>query len=163
MKLKLTYQEIIDLNDALKAVGSAKSSPKFSLRIAHNRHALKNHIKFVKEGEVPSAEMIQIDKDRRDIFEKYALPVESGQLKVPNEKWPEFKAEIDAFKESNKKVTDAYDAQMKKYVELLKTQPVTGKLDKAEAVELVEIPEASLPKELNGNQLEGIFALIKLK
>lgn len=157
-----TYQEVIDLADGINSAGSDKKNAKFSMIIAQNKYALKKHIEFIAAAKEPSDEIEELDKQKKELFDKYATDLtEDGRQKVPNDKWPEFKAELDEFREKNKKIEDAFDEQMKSYKKLLKSQP-TDEDKKPLVIKMVEIPKSMIPNTLSGNQIAAILPIVKL-
>jgi len=164
MKFKpQTYQEIIDLANGVNAAGADKKNAKFSLRIAQTKYALKKHVDFVDAAKEVPPEVEKAEKEKRELFDKYATDItEDGRPKIPNDKWPEFKSELDDLRTKNKKIDDAFEAQMQSYKELLKSQPKDAN-EKPLIIDLVEIPESMIPGTLTGNQIADIMPIVNLK
>ena len=162
MKLKLTYQKIINLDEALKAVGENRKNAKFSLLVARNRFALREHIETITEAGKTSVDMKKADTRKRDLFNDFAEPDESGKMVVSNEVYPKFKKAVDELKKELKPIDDAHEQQMEAYEALLSEYPSDTK-GKPVLIDFYEITESMLPKELSGNQIEGIMPVLKLK
>jgi len=158
-----THQEILELSAGLNDAGKDKKNAKFNLVIAQGKYTLKKHVSTIEEAAEPSEEYLDFDKRKRELHAKYATAASNGQTKIPDDKWPEFKAELDEFRAApeNKEIEDAFDAQEKSYKKLLKSQP-TGEDEKPLVIKMVEIPKSMIPDTLSGNQIAAIMPIVKI-
>ena len=110
-----TYQEILDLANGINSAGADKKKAQFSLMIAQDKYALKKHVAFVAAAKEVPEEYEELGKAVAEVSAKHATVAEGGKTRVPDDKWPEFKAELDEFREDpkNKKIEAAYEKQMK--------------------------------------------------
>ena len=138
-----TNQEILDLAKGINIAGADKKNAKFSMIIATDKHALKKHVTFIEAAKEVPEEYEELGKAVAEVRAKYATAIEGGQTKVPDDKWPEFKAELDELREDpkNKKIEDDYEAQLKSYKKLLKSKP-KDEDGKPLVIKMVEIPKS---------------------
>ena len=163
MKFKpKTNQEIIDLAAGINSAGNDKKNAKFSMLIARIKYALKDIVAPIDEAAEAPEVINDLAREKNELFIKYATAAEDGKTKVPDDKWPEFMAEIEDMKKKYQQVEDDYGVQMKSHRKLLKEQP-KDENDKDLVINLVEIPESLIPNTLTGNQIEAIMPVIKFK
>lgn len=154
---KLTNQELVDLSAGLQSVLNL-SGAKFAYAIAKNIKIVSPKVQEIEKSLNPKKEFLEYDKKRADLAESFAEKDEKGNPKIEGERYlipearqEEFNTAVEKLKEVNKEVIKAREAQLTAFEESLKEEI---------EIELHLFPQADLPDNITGRQIEGIMCII---
>lgn len=159
--MKLTRQDIIDLNNGLHAVGNL-SGFKFAYAIARNINKLKSHMDEIREMHKVDLEYNSFEKERVKIAEEHAV-TENGKPKttmkngtpgyiIKDQKG--FDKDLEVLKEKYK---DAIEAREKQKIALEKF------LKESVEVDLYTIPTEYVPDAITAQQMVGVLPIVDEK
>lgn len=158
-EMKLTNQEVLNLDAALTAAGTYKEKSKFSLKVAYNRQILRPFVKAIEEAQEPGPEMKEFQEKRDAIIARIGTTTShpNGQttVSVPPDKQEAFKAELEPLRKKYKKAIDEYESQLKS----VRDETIPGLANSGEPIKLHMLPK-DLPKGMDGNLLFGLIDLL---
>jgi hypothetical protein len=159
-KLALSNQKVLDMDKTLHELGTIKSKPEFSMKVARNRAALKPFIEALTAASTPSEAMKEFDKKRNALILTYGKERVNDFGQSITEVTPENKdvyhEKLDALKEEYDAAITEYDDQIKEFNDTI----LPGMANDGELIEMYELPE-EMPDGVSGNQLFVLIDIIK--
>lgn len=154
----LTKKEALDLFNGLNGVGHLKGV-KFSYAVAKNMNTLKPEIVALQKALEPSKEFFEYEEERIKLAESFAVKVdgvpqktlENGRETFVITDKDKFETALSTIKEKYKKVMTEREAQVKAFDSLLE-EKIT--------LELVQVSQKELPKDITPLQLSAIFVMV---
>lgn len=130
MNVELTKEEVLELNDGIKALSKVKADPRFSYGVSKNKRIIRDEVESLEETIKPSDDFVEYEKERVKLVESLAKRDDKGSpriIRVPvvgksgeqsfdtrydvDENDPKFKSEL---KKLKSKYKDSIDTQKEK-------------------------------------------------
>lgn len=155
----MTNKKVIELLRWLEAVKDLRG-----VNFAKARHRNKSIIKPIADAIInslqPSPEYLEYDKKRIELCKEYAEKgtdkkpvIKNGLYKIPSPgKNKEFDKAVAALNKQYKEAIDQWNEDRKDYDKLLEAE--------AEEFTLVKVSDEDVPKNISGDEYDGIFAMI---
>jgi len=152
----MTKQELLDLNDALMAVGGL-TGVKFAYAVAKNVNIIKDEINAIKKAVEFSPEYRKFETERIKEAIAFAKKTPKGETMIADGKYifenpKEWEKKFEEIKKKYKKAFDAREKQLDEFEKLLQEDV---------EVNLFLIGQEQLPAEIKTSELTGIFKIIK--
>lgn len=147
MKTKMLREDILSLWNVLAIIRKEKTGLKFHLAILEIKDAIEPIVKRLQDLIKPSERIMQYEKQRIALCEKYATKDEVGNPKVfmsqyvfSDESKKDFEAALEPLREEYKEDLDLAEANKNEFDSLLKTE---------EKVDIKKIPISQVPDTLS--------------
>lgn len=149
-----------DIVALYKALANVEKLPgaKFAYAIAKNSDILKNEVKAIKSAVKSREDHVVYEKELAELSKKYAKKDQKGKPIIVNGNFLEiddtegFEKEHVALKEKHKIAIEYRETQLKDYEKLL---------EQKNDIKLHLLEVSDLPKDITGEQLKGIYAILK--
>jgi len=159
--IKVTNQEVLNLNRSFRAVGGLKG-PRFVYVIARNISIIRDAVKALQASLKPTPEFMVYDKLRVELAEKCAVKENGVPKKVIHdqvetyvmENQTDFDFKLMDLQKDYVEVVAARKAQLNGFNALLK--------DEVE-LSLYRLKEEDLPEDITGQQLADITVIVEFK
>jgi Skp family chaperone for outer membrane proteins len=155
--MKITKNEILDLEKSLNNV-SALKGVKFAYAVARNLNIIKGEVEAIRKSFQPSEEIIEFERERVELNEKYAEKDKDGKPLVENNKYKglegnkEWKKKSEELNKKYEKVIKEYQKQQEEYIKSLEEE-----ID----IELYRISLKDVPDDISTSQMNGIYKIIE--
>lgn len=145
--MKITKQNVIDLQKGLNAVSKLSGSVKFAYAVSRNTAKLKPELESIASTQEKS--FAEYEKERKALAELHAEQVD-GKPKIENDSYV-LKDRV-KFDEEFKKLQEKYKPVDDEFAEFLKEE-----VD----IDLYTIPPTYLPDAITADQISGIILMIE--
>lgn len=116
-KIKVKRSEIVAIHHAFRGMGEIEGNPKFTYAVSKNKKLILPEIEALADAEKLSPELVEYDKKRISLCEKYCNKDENGKpITVP---LPSGGTGYDGLGDDNKKFTDAIGKLQAEYKDVL--------------------------------------------
>jgi len=158
VKIKITNQEVVDLNNGLHAVGHL-SGVKFAYAVSRNISKLKSEVTALQKGFSLKPDFEAYENERQPLAEKYAVKVdgkpqqkvEGGVSKFVIKDQRAFDSKFKTLKKKHKKAIDNREKQLKEFQLLLE--------EKVE-IELYQVMLKDVPEGISAKQMSSILPIV---
>ena len=157
--MKLTRQEILNLNQALSSVGNL-TGVRFAYAVARSLDKLKPEIEAIRKASTPKENFVKYDQERVELAKNYAIKVDGKPQTIVLEGREQYKIqdaegfnkELEALKVKHKEAIDEQTKREKDIMEILK-EPVE--------IELHMVDFKYVPQEISTQQMAGILPIVR--